>query len=150
MELISLFNAGIIAASIQASAVLWDKQGHKGICLYLLLIAIAALFNIIESISSTPSGFLFTPVFQLLFGPAFFLACDGLTNKKHLKIDYLHFLPAIISILFINFVQVIIAVGTEITRTPFVILRLNFSNFCDCFFENRNSTVSLYGKREFR
>ncbi|OFI34930.1 hypothetical protein BFC17_15300 [Alteromonas lipolytica] len=101
--------------------MLWHKQGHKGICLYLLLIAIAALFNIIEGIYFISDTFLITPVFQLLFGPALFLACVGLIHKKTSKIDALHFFPAIISIPFTNYVQIIIALGT-ISRIGYSVL----------------------------
>lgn len=112
MVLISLINAGIIAVSIQGSVMLWHKQGHKGICLYLLLIAMAALFNIIEGIYFISDTALITPVFQLLFGPVLFLACIGLIHKKTSKIYAMHFLPAFISIFFTHYVQVIIALGT--------------------------------------
>jgi len=127
LELISLINAGIIAVSIQGSVMLWHKQGHKGICLYLLLIAVAALFNIIEGIYFTSDSLSITPSFQLLFGPALFLACIGLIHKKTSKIDALHFIPAIISILFTNYVQAIIALGTisRIGYSVFTALKLH-------------------------
>ena len=127
MELISLINAGIIAVSVQGSILLWNKQAHKGICLYLLLIAIAALFNITESIYFTSDTFLITPIFQLLFGPALFLACVSLIHKKISKIDALHILPAFISIFFTNYVQLIIALGTisRIGYSVFTVLKLH-------------------------
>jgi AraC-like DNA-binding protein len=112
VETISLINAGIISVSIQSCAVLWRKPGHRGICLYMLLIAIAAALNLVEGYYLTSDIFIITPVFQLLFGPALFLACSDLTNRKFSKLDSLHFLPALVSLLFTGYIQIIIALGT--------------------------------------
>ena len=111
METISLINAGIISVSIQSCFVLWRKKGHRGIALYMLLIAIAAALNIVEGHYLTTGIFIITPVFQLLFGPALFLACAGLTNRKFSKLDSLHFLPALVSLAFTSYIQIIIALG---------------------------------------
>lgn len=112
LEAISLINAGIFAVSIQGSALLWRKQGHKGIGLFMLLTTFAATMNIVESYQLYFSIFNITPVFQLLFGPALYLACTGLTRKEFSALDCLHFLPALISLAFTSYIQAIIALGT--------------------------------------
>lgn len=121
MEFISLINAAIIAASIQASLILWHKPEHRGICLYMILIAVAAIFNILENQGLTSNIFKFSPAFQLLFGPALYLACAGLTKKELSKVDILHLIPALISLAFAAYIQVIIVLGT-ISRIGYSLL----------------------------
>ena len=112
IDYINLIQAAIIAASIQGSLLLWARDSFKGVCLFMLLVTTAALFNILESVSISSDTALFTPIFQLLWGPALYLACKALTNRHVSAIQWLHFIPAIIAVGFTDYVQVIIAIGT--------------------------------------
>lgn len=121
LEPISLINAGIVIASIQGCAILWSKAGHRGICVLLLLLAFSALMNILEANDITPILTQFTPTFLLLFGPMLYLARSLLTKNTLNKRDGLHFLPALLSMAFSQYVQAIIALGT-LSRLAYSVL----------------------------
>lgn len=121
LEPISLINAGIVIASIQGCAILWSKAGHRGICVLLLLLALSALMNILEAKGIAPYLTQFTPTFLLLFGPMLYLACSLLTKNALNKRDGLHFLPALLSMAFSQYVQAIIALGT-LSRLAYSVL----------------------------
>lgn len=121
LEPISLINAGIVIASIQGCAILWSKAGHRGICVLLLLLAFSALMNILEANDIAPILTQFTPTFLLLFGPMLYLACSLLTKNTLNKRDGLHFLPALLSMAFSQYVQAIIALGT-LSRLAYSVL----------------------------
>ena len=112
LEPISLINAGIVIASLQGASILWGKAGHRGICVLLLLLALSALLNILEANSIAPYLTRFTPAFLLMFGPMLYLACSLLTKNTLNKRDGLHFIPALVSMAFSQYVQAIIALGT--------------------------------------
>jgi AraC-like DNA-binding protein len=109
---IQLINAAIVAVSIQGSLVIWNKKGFRGISLFMLLVACAALFNLLETNTQSLSGAILSPLFQLVFGPALFLACRGLTGYKFSNKDLLHFLPFLAAIIFAKHLQLIIAIGS--------------------------------------
>ena len=121
VEPIHLVNAAIVAVSIQESLILWHKSGFRGICFFMLLVACAAVFNIVEASADSQSTFIISPIFQLLFGPALFLACKGLMAKKNTNNDWLHFIPVLVALFFAKYVQLIIAFGT-ISRIGYSLL----------------------------
>jgi AraC-like DNA-binding protein len=101
----------MVTVCLQGCFLLSDKKGCRGFSLFMLLIAAAAVFNLLEESGLLTYEFQITPVFQLLFGPSFYLAARGLSDTKVTLQDTLHGLPA--AIYFFNLdAQTIIALGT--------------------------------------
>lgn len=109
---INLIQAAIMAVTLQGCLLLWARDAYKGVCLFMLLVTTAALLNLFENIGVTTNTTLITPVFQLLWGPALYLACNALTNRQFSAVHWLHFLPAVIALGFTEYVQLIIALGS--------------------------------------
>lgn len=112
LDSIQLVNASIIALSVQGSLILSRRERLKGIRLFMLLVAVAGLLNLFETNTQGITDILLSPLLQLVFGPALFLACRGLTGYKVSNKDWLHFLPFLAAIFFAKHVQLIIAIGS--------------------------------------
>jgi AraC-like DNA-binding protein len=115
--------------------------------LIYLLAASASLmvFNLLEELHITYEVYLVTPSFSLIFGPLFYIFVRQLTlNELSIKSRQLSlFVPALLSLLFTNYVQFVLALGT-VSKLYYFILSLNllktYKNAC---FETRSDALSL-------
>ena len=83
-----------------------------GIAAFFLLMAFAAVINILEETGITRDIYLISPLFILLFGPVTYLSAK-LVIEKHLPArEAWHFLPAVPLLFFTSsYIHEVIAVG---------------------------------------
>ena len=94
--------------------ILLPKKKNRRLIYLLTASSSLMVFNLLENMGITYKLYLITPSYSLIFGPLFYflvrqLALNELIGKSGL---YYHFLPALLSLLFTQYVQLVLAVGT--------------------------------------
>ncbi len=118
---VNLIQSASIAVCILGAAILWQRQQVRGIACFMLLVALAALVNILEESGLTRRLYLISPSFQFLFGPAIYLACRRLIGNDLTQRVWWHFIPGFLALFFVNYVQWTIALGT-VSRITYAVL----------------------------
>lgn len=150
MATISLSSVNIIQIifciqSLFAIVILFPMQNNRRL-IYLLIASVALMaFNLLEELQITNDFYLVTPSFSLLFGPLFYffirqLTLNELTTKS---LRYYHFVPALSSLLFTQYVQFVIALGT-VSQVFYFVLSLKLLNvYKKACFDTRSDALSL-------
>ena len=112
LSFVNLIQASICATSILGALLLWRKEALKGVALLMVLIALAAWINILEESGLTRDIYLVSPIFIMVFGPAFYLSAKHLIAGAIAKHEYVHLLPIIPVLLFTSHTDLVIALGT--------------------------------------
>ncbi|MCW8093340.1 helix-turn-helix domain-containing protein [Alteromonas sp. ASW11-130] len=112
LSFVNLIHASSFSVCILGGMLLWRVHNCRGIALLLYLVAFASFVNIAEETGITRDIYLISPIFIMLFGPAFYLAVKKLTGEPLDKKYMLHFLPVVPVIFMTENVQLVIAIGT--------------------------------------
>ena len=112
LNVINLIQAGIVATGVLGCMVLWRVAAFRGLSGLLVLIALAAVINILEETGVTRDIYLISPVFILLFGPATYLAAKLAIEKRMNTVHLWHLFPVLPLLFFTSHVHMVIAIGT--------------------------------------
>ncbi|MCO7224589.1 AraC family transcriptional regulator [Pleionea sp. CnH1-48] len=112
LNFVNLIQAGTITVGILGALLLWRTLEFRGVALLLAVTAAAAGINILEESGITRDLYLISPVFIMLFGPAFFLATLFIVEKKLDSKQWLHLAPVLPMLLITSYPHVVIALGT--------------------------------------
>lgn len=127
LNFVNLIQAGMVATGILGAILFWQTKPREfwGIAAFFLLMAFAAVINILEETGITRDIYLISPLFILLFGPATYLSAK-LVIEKHLPArEAWHFLPAVPLLFFTSsYIYEVIAVGS-LWRLGYAILTIS-------------------------
>ena len=90
----NVIHVAFASVSLLGILLVLGKPQFKSLVLLLLCHACQQTFNFIEDIDVFPDGFIITPVFQLAYGPLYFLFVKNiLYGQIQLRREVLHFIP---------------------------------------------------------
>jgi AraC-like DNA-binding protein len=128
-----------------SSLILLPKKSNRRLIYLLTASSSLMFFNLLENMGITNELYLFTPSFSLIFGPLFYflvrqLALNELTCKSG---QYYHFVPALLSLLFTQYVQFVLAIGTVSQLIYFALSLKLLKTYKKGCFDNRSDALSL-------
>ncbi|WP_406667630.1 helix-turn-helix domain-containing protein [Gallaecimonas sp. GXIMD1310] len=111
---VNLLELVFLALAVFSMLVLWPHRRLRPVVALLGLQAALLLCNLLEENGVRFLGYLLTPLFSWVFGPAFFLTIKGLVYgpDKLPRVDALHLLPVLLALPFSGQVQWLLALGS--------------------------------------
>ena len=125
--------------------ILFPQKNNRRLIHLLFASAALMFFNLLEELKITHEFYLITPSFSLIFGPLFYyfvrqLALNELTQDIALLY---HFIPALLSLFFTNYVQLVLALGT-ISQVAYFALSLKILKiYKKASFDTQSDAFSL-------
>lgn len=143
ISFVNFLQIALLTLTLFGIVLLITYHQYRQICMLLALVAIASIFNLLEELNITRNLYLVTPVFVIGFGPAIYLAINGLLGDK-LKWSCLwHFMPMLIALPFTHYPELVIAIGT-LWRIIYAFLSLNrLFNFHKFIVQQRSDAQEL-------
>ncbi|WP_444930357.1 helix-turn-helix domain-containing protein [Microbulbifer sp. SSSA002] len=110
----NFLQVAFLTLSVLGIALLWAQNRFLALRCLLGAIALLMVFNFVEETGVIDLGYLVTPSFSLLIGPLFFAVVAQLisANYQQQPKQWLHLVPAAISLLFNHWPQWVLAAGT--------------------------------------
>ena len=124
VSFVNILQVSVVTLVIFGLAVFANQPTHRRFSVMLGLIALAAVFNLLEELNITREWYLVTPIFVFGFGPATYLTVQEFTGKQLDSKDWLHLLPMLFALPFTMYPQWVIAAGT-LSRLIYALLSLN-------------------------
>lgn len=114
LEPVNILQIVFIVQAGFGALLLANKIQYRGLVVLLISIVLLMCFNLLEETGLTRHYHLVTPIFSLSNGPLFYLFVRQLVyNDRVLSSkDWLHLLPAILSLPFTQWTQVVLFLGT--------------------------------------
>jgi AraC-like DNA-binding protein len=121
--LISLLHAGMLSVAILGCLMFFSVPAYRGVCVLLMLVSAASIFNVLEDLHISRELHLVSPIFVLSYGPALYFAVKRLIGGPIGSQAFWHFLPILLVLPFTAHTQIIIAIGT-VWRIAYAILTI--------------------------
>ena len=114
LRIVNIIQLLLVFVSTFGAILLWANERFRGLILLLVIQAMLMIFNFSEETGLFNQNHLITPSFFFCTGPVFFLFVKHLTYTSHVwdSRQMVHFIPAIISIPFTEYTQIVLALGT--------------------------------------
>jgi AraC-like DNA-binding protein len=145
LTLVNILQITFCIQSVFAIVILFPNLNNRRLIHLLLACAFLMAFNLLEERRITYDFYLITPSFSLVFGPLFYFLVRQLAlNELTTKLSHLyHLIPALLSLLLTDNVQLVIAIGTVSQLIYFIRSLELLGVYKQACFYDRSDALSL-------